>query len=136
MFVVEATLPLLQQLVTAGRACETTVAVRAGNSGRVSPAGSFLVATVKPRSRPESVTSSVLLWLLAPLLGVFHFIFISLKTPRGYYIRGGLLYNQYGCHNDQCTVTFDMLCVKLDGQVIVATLWERPFQYFASVGES
>lgn len=139
MFVVKATLPVLQQLVTAGRACETTVAVRAGNSGRVSPAGSFLVTTIKPRLRPESVTSSVLLWLLAPLLGAFHFIFISLKTPRGYYIRGGLLYllyNQYGCHNDQCAVTFDMLGMKLDGQVIVATLWERPFQYFASVGES
>lgn len=61
MFEVEATLPVLQQLVTADRACKTTVAVRAGNSGRVSPAGSFLVTTIKPCPRPGSVTSIVLL---------------------------------------------------------------------------
>uniref|UniRef100_A0A224YHW9 Uncharacterized protein n=1 Tax=Rhipicephalus zambeziensis TaxID=60191 RepID=A0A224YHW9_9ACAR len=91
MFVVEATLPVLQQLVTASHACETTVAVQAGNSERVSPAGSFSVPTMKPRPRPENVTSNVLLWLLPPLLGAFHFIFIALKTTEGVLFKGWVI---------------------------------------------
>lgn len=44
-------------------------------------------------------------------------------------------HRRYNCHNDSCESTLVTLCMKLDGQVIAAMLWERPLESLAAPRE-